>query len=386
MKTVSISSSLSQYSYPVLLLLCSMSKTPSSKLVLDKNFRAEICDVSVVMPCFNQESIIFEVLKQLTMSMKSRYEVIIIDDNSTDRTLEVLQEFCTNEFFNSNLVRLRVFSNTISSFETFCDYFGFSVASGKYLLEVQADMFISDSGFDLRMIEALELHQDIFALSGRGTHKINEIVETYSKSLGTDRAYSSSLTVFTLCMFSQRVIGKSRKLLSRMGLWKEKSLHAESSEENFISRLDGFPTREDFYISGEAGLLGGLIENAKLDPRLFPRYVYLGETIMRGPLMINKEVYAHLGGLNVNAFFQGFDDHELMLNAWSLLHKRCGYIPVNVRSSLNQGTTRKPRSLNAELRILVLTFRIARARKKTILYKLSAGLEIKLPKAEIREY
>lgn len=369
-----------------MLLLYSMSKTPSSKLVLDKSFRAEMCDVSVVVPCFNQDSIIFEVLKQLTMSMKSRYELIIIDDNSTDRTIEVLQDFCHNEFSDSNLVRLRLFSNAFSNFETFCDYYGFSVASGKYLLEVQADMFISDPGFDLRMIKALELHQDIFALSGRGTHKISEIVEAYSKSLGTDRAYSSSLIAFTLCIFSKRVIAKSRRLLADLGLWKKIPLLAESTEKNFISRLDSFPTREDFHISGEAGLLGGLIENAKLDPRMFPRYVYLGETIMRGPLMINKELYSQLGGLRVHAFFQGFDDHELMLNAWSLLQKRCGYIPVNVHSILNQGTTRKPRSLNAELRILVLTFRIARARRKTMLYKLSAGLEIKLPKAEVREF
>jgi glycosyltransferase involved in cell wall biosynthesis len=355
------------------------------ELLVTRMLQSTVCEISVVMPCFNQQAIIDEVLTQLVSSIESNFELIIIDDASTDETLERIKIFSSGNFENTKLTSLKVYSNPRSGFETYCDFFGFENANGEFLLEIQADMFIRDPGFDLRMIAALKRNQDVFALSGRGTHKISEVVSAYHKSLGTDRAYSSNLLFFAIGILLRRLIGKWRKVFSIKRNSKVDKVQSESNTLQYNSRII-FPDILEFESAGRAGLLGDLIEKSDLSFGLIPRKLFLGETIMRGPLMIRAEVYREIGGLNVKSFYQGFDDHELMLQAWSSLGKRCGYIPVNVYSILSQGTTRKPKSLKSEFQIFVRTYKIAFNRRNTQLYKLSHGEEFKLPKVEIRDY
>jgi glycosyltransferase involved in cell wall biosynthesis len=118
--------------------------------------------------------------------VKSSFELIIVNDCSTDKTLERIVEFASDDFTNSSLSRLEIYSSAYPRFETFCDHFGFSKASGEFLLEIQADMFVDDPGFDIRMIHSFKKYEDIFASSGRGTHDVNQVVDTYRQSLGTD--------------------------------------------------------------------------------------------------------------------------------------------------------------------------------------------------------
>jgi hypothetical protein len=152
------------------------------------------------------------------------------------------------------------------------------------------------------------------------------------------------------------------------------------------SLMEIFPTLKDFEEQKKAGLLGDLIENQGFSNEPIPRKVFLGETVMRGPIMMRSDIYFLIGGLDVNSFFQGFDDHELMLRAWSLTGKRCAYIPVNMNSILSQGTTRKPRSVRSDIEIFVRTFKISRNRKSSLLHKLSQGDQFTLPNFEIRKF
>lgn len=355
------------------------------ELIVFRRFQSADCVVSVVMPCFNQQEIIGEVLAQLVSSMKSYFELIIIDDASSDKTLEKIRDFSNGDFERTKLTGIKIYSNPRSGFETYCDSFGFKIASGEFLLEIQADMFINDSGFDIRMIEALNIHQDVFALSGRGTHDIGEVVSAYGETLGTDRAYSSNLLAFGFGIFLKRLIGKLKRGFSVGKFSQGTRLRPESNDYRFNSK-NIFPEILEFEATGRAGLLGDLIEKLDLAEEQIPRKLYLGETVMRGPLMIRADIYREIGGLNVNSFYQGFDDHELMLQAWRSLGKRCGYIPVNVYSNLNQGTTRKAKSFKSEFQILMKTLKISLNRKSTELYKLSRGEELTLPAVEIRDF
>jgi GT2 family glycosyltransferase len=355
------------------------------ELIVFRRFQSADCVVSVVMPCFNQQEIIDQVLTQLVSSMKSNFELIVIDDASTDKTLEKIRAFSDRNFERTKLTGIKIYSNPHSGFETYCDFFGFQIASGEFLLEIQADMFITDPGFDIRMIEALNRYQDVFALSGRGTHDIGEVVRAYGKTLGTDRAYSSNLLAFGFGIFLKRLIGKLKRIFSVGKLLQRARLRPESNEHRFNSKSI-FPDILEFEATGRAGLLGDLIEKLDLAVDQIPRKLFLGETVMRGPLMIRADIYREIGGLNVHSFYQGFDDHELMLQAWRSLGKRCGYIPVNVYSNLNHGTTRKAKSFKSEFQILVRTIKISLDRKSTQLYKLSRGGELTLPKVEIRDF
>jgi hypothetical protein len=356
-------------------------------LVLKREFLNLEPTISVIIPCFNQEEIIFDVLMKVVESIKSPFELIIINDNSKDQTLERVCFFSSGDFKDSSLIRLEVYSNDNPRFETYCDHFGFSIAKGKYLLEIQADMFINDRGFDIRMIQVFNKYQDIFALSGRGTHSIGEVAEVYLGSLGTDRVIAPNLHVYIFEILRKRILGKiSHSFNPKRSLGEPKAqIESTTRLESFKNLQEIFPTLEHFEANKRAGLLGNFIENSGLDESILPSKIFLGETVMRGPLMLRAETYFRLGGLNVNSFYQGFDDHELMLQAWSLEKKRCAYMPMVVTSILSQGTTRKPRNLKSELEIFFNTMKILATRKGSLLYKLSQGDQILLPNFEIRD-
>ena len=52
--------------------------------------------VSIIIPCYNEENYIIEILKKINLVKNLDFEIIIIDDGSTDGTVNLLK-------LNSNL-------------------------------------------------------------------------------------------------------------------------------------------------------------------------------------------------------------------------------------------------------------------------------------------
>ena len=51
-----------------------------------------VCKISVIVPCYNQEKYIKECLDSLVSQTFKDYEVIVIDDGSTDDSAEIVNE------------------------------------------------------------------------------------------------------------------------------------------------------------------------------------------------------------------------------------------------------------------------------------------------------
>jgi cellulose synthase/poly-beta-1,6-N-acetylglucosamine synthase-like glycosyltransferase len=54
--------------------------------------------ISVVIPTYNEEHTIESLIKRIHVALQSRgipYEIIVVDDNSTDRTIELVKDLCT---------------------------------------------------------------------------------------------------------------------------------------------------------------------------------------------------------------------------------------------------------------------------------------------------
>lgn len=52
-----------------------------------------VCKISVIVPCYNQEKYIKECLDSLVSQTFKDYEVIVIDDGSTDDSAEIVNEY-----------------------------------------------------------------------------------------------------------------------------------------------------------------------------------------------------------------------------------------------------------------------------------------------------
>lgn len=343
--------------------------------------------VTVVIPVFNQENIIIPNLTSLANSMCSFWELILVDDNSKDDSLGSITRWIS-EFFNSfpRLVSVRVFRSKKELFETSCDSFGFSQSSADFLLEVQIDMNIYERGFDLKLIEALSSHDDLFMLSGRGVTTFRSAFEEFSAS---SDPYQGAL------VFLSKIVRKALAFYGteRFPWFKTLSvprrggnLESPVNSDDNLKKATILPTKDDFESTGQAGRLGRLIEQSFSDEALVLRKIWVGQTVMRGPLMIKRHLYESIGGFDTHHFFLGFDDHDLAYRGFRNEAKRCGYVPIGFDSPLSDGSTRKTPTISTRVVKQWRSFTRYSQRHASALWELSEKQPSQLPSPELREF
>jgi hypothetical protein len=253
---------------------------------------------------------------------------------------------------NTNYVKtiaVSFFETRIPWYETKCDDFGISVAKSNFIIEIQADMKIKEKDFDQKLLKILSTDDALFAISGRGTHKISELSSSSEqrwKSL--EKAYFLFRRQMSIKRFLYKLVSLNSPATS---IKKSKEI---TSNKDLISEI--FPSPQAFENNGRAGFLGTLIEKVPYDgDNLYTRQtesnsgkIWIGETVMRGPLLLRKDYYKKIGGFNTKAFFLGNDDHDLFIRAKDFGLK-VGYSPIVFASPLNFGSTRKKKKTVSEI-------------------------------------
>ena len=131
--------------------------------------------VTVVIPFYNQAQNICEVVNSIIRNSEQKIDLILIDDNSSDKGSLALVTFLENSLFDSKgLCSVKIIQTKIQLFETFCEDLGIKMADTKYVIEIQSDMFIQHIGFDTKLVKALTSNSDFIAIGGRGCHDFNE--------------------------------------------------------------------------------------------------------------------------------------------------------------------------------------------------------------------
>ncbi len=111
--------------------------------------------ISVIIPCFNNEETIIETIESITKQEYSSYEIIIVNDGSTDKSADIVSNFI--KINNSNNITL---INQINSGPSKSRNNGADKATGKYLLFLDADDLIAPS-YIKKCIDYLEQNQNI---------------------------------------------------------------------------------------------------------------------------------------------------------------------------------------------------------------------------------
>lgn len=88
-------------------------------------------EISVVMPVFNRDQYIGEAIGSILSQTFTNFELIIVDDCSTDNTLNVI------ESFNDN--RILVIKNEVNMGQAAARNVGYRVAKGKYIANADSD-------------------------------------------------------------------------------------------------------------------------------------------------------------------------------------------------------------------------------------------------------
>tara|TARA_Y100000022_G_C13243591_1_gene373662 strand:+ start:499 stop:1560 length:1062 start_codon:yes stop_codon:yes gene_type:complete len=103
--------------------------------------------ISVILPVYNSESYILKCLESLKNQSNQNFELILIDDGSTDETLLISKKYLKIHFNH----RYRLIINRINIGITKSLNKGVKVAKGKYLARADADDIYEPNRFELQL-------------------------------------------------------------------------------------------------------------------------------------------------------------------------------------------------------------------------------------------
>lgn len=308
-------------------------------------------EISYVIPVFNQEQIIRRNLSSLVLNARSTFELILIDDNSSDSTFTQVIDFLESPELRAckRWTKIIVVQFRRQYFETMCDHVGIMRSSAKYVIEIQADMDIVEDGFDLKLVRALQSDPQLFIVSGRGVMNFADIAYSYGKFGGSEASIGKSFVKALLRLLYHR-------------LFKAFEYQISITDEVTIEPLPVTLVDEisHFYQTGEAGRLGRSIEHVPTYEQMAANILFIGETVMRGPIIFERSRYLELGGFNLKAFYLGFDEHDLIFRAATEKSWKAGYISIGFSAPMRDGSMRRKRSLGTKIRLARESRRVGR--------------------------
>ncbi|HHP6435664.1 TPA: glycosyltransferase family 2 protein [Acinetobacter baumannii] len=97
--------------------------------------------ISIIIPAYNASKTICKTLESLSKQNRSDFEVLIIDDGSTDDTYEICRDYI-NQKENFKLIKQK--NKGVSSARNL----GLRSASGDYIVFIDADNFLSNTAIN----------------------------------------------------------------------------------------------------------------------------------------------------------------------------------------------------------------------------------------------
>ena len=196
---------------------------------------------SVVMPVYNQEAILVPNLESILAYTGGSFELIIILDYCFDKSERNLLAFLDTLKPPRNLVQVTVFKNAaLPLFETKCDNIGFRFATGTYCLEIQADMKMVESGYNLQLTKPFLRYDNLIAVSGRCAHNmftaggIGKLGDSVEQSLAELGIAKDSFYVFETCNRGPLLLHRAK--LAELNFLDEESYFLDDSDHDLMAR------------------------------------------------------------------------------------------------------------------------------------------------------
>lgn len=262
---------------------------------------------AIIVPVHNAATHIVKTLMLLQANISRQTEIVIVLDHCNDASGDRVREW-RDGLQDANISKVTIAVTDSSVYETLADSIGVALSTAPLIIEVQADIFIEEAAFDLKLHEALLRYPDLAIVGGRGVHRFSDAIPRRQNSL-SDRLRDMVMMLFTLY---------------------------------YQKRGNYSPSGLELRLTGRTGRLGARIEIPQ-KPNPKPR-AYIGDTVMRGPYAFARDMYLSLGGLDTGKFFLGLDDHDLAARAWSSAQRRAAYVPIVFSSPLAIGATRAMRT------------------------------------------
>ena len=122
------------------------------------DLRQNYPDISVVIPLYNAEKYIGELLDSLLAQTFPNFEVIVVDDCSTDKSVKIIEEYTPKFSGRLRFQKLEMNSGTGGSVPR---NVGFKLVRGDYVLFVDADDYLTKSALETFYTAAKQYDADV---------------------------------------------------------------------------------------------------------------------------------------------------------------------------------------------------------------------------------
>lgn len=111
--------------------------------------------LSIIIPCYNVEKYIDKCIESILNQKLNDYEIILVDDSSTDNTYKKIKEYETKYPF------IKTIKNKKNSGAGFSRNQGLKIASGEYISFIDSDDYIDDNYYNILMEKILKNKLDM---------------------------------------------------------------------------------------------------------------------------------------------------------------------------------------------------------------------------------
>ena len=331
--------------------------------------------VSYVVPVHNAAGHIAEVLTRIATAGVNTAELIVVLDSCVDESrAQVEQATRAISDASSSLTRVTIIESHTPLFETASDNLGAAEARAPFTIEVQADMFMDEPGFDQRFVEVLTEWDDLMLVSARACHEFPDARPLFGSVTGKGRSRAHYLG-------RRAAIRMSLGIIPAMQRRRTAVPHDGTSP----ATRGGLPSAGQFARTRMAGWTDDYV-GLPLDPALIgDRRVWVSDTANRGPLAWRTDRFRTMGGFDEAAFFLGYDGHDLMVRALRDHGWRAAFIPVAFHAPVRLGSTRARRTVRQEWEVASFAARRRAGWNRSALLQLAGGeLVLDLSEPEIR--
>jgi glycosyltransferase involved in cell wall biosynthesis len=203
-------------------------------------------EYSIVIPVFNQEDILVKNLTSIFAMTLGTYEILIILDYCYDDTEKNLLTFLQSYIPAPSLRSIRIFTNKEKPlFETKCDNIGFRNSRGTYCLEIQADMEMTQLGYNIELTKPFLRLPNVIAVSGRVASSLFErdgisqiaygkVDEGVEKPIRELNIILGAFYVYETCNRGPLLLHRER--LQELGYLDEEEYFLDNSDADLMAR------------------------------------------------------------------------------------------------------------------------------------------------------
>lgn len=116
--------------------------------------QSEYPKITIIIPCYNEEKTIENVISQVELNISQNTEIIVIDDFSSDGSVEILKNIA-----NSN--RIKLIEKKLNEGKGSCIHIGLEQAKGDIIIIQDADLEYSPSDYRKLLIPFEQANADV---------------------------------------------------------------------------------------------------------------------------------------------------------------------------------------------------------------------------------